>query len=298
MPNKYRPVFTITSKVLETTRENNETTRLLYVAATRTMRKLHLVATAKRKNETISLVKNSFLELLWPKLSAEFLSAETSSVEADSTQSLAQFTPQLMRLPQVGIPLTLTAIANAPTKTNPPQTSSPETALNLATDCGTLAHLYMELVANTGLGQWPESRINACLPAMVFWLQQRGHAAEIATHAAAEVANALLTTIKSDDGKWVLQARPDEVNEYAIDFVDNNTVAKKVIDRTFTEADVRWIIDYKTTVVANNVSAEELKLLAEPFRDQLEAYANLFINEGLNVKCAIFFIHIGRLVIL
>ena len=59
-------------KSLETTRENNETTRLLYVAATRTMRKLHLVATAKRKNETISPVKNSFLELLWPKLSAEF----------------------------------------------------------------------------------------------------------------------------------------------------------------------------------------------------------------------------------
>ena len=133
---------------------------------------------------------------------------------------------------------------------------------------------------------------------MVFWLQQRGYAAETATHAAGEVANALLATIKSDDGKWVLQTRPDEVNEYAIDFVDNNTVAKKVIDRTFAEADVRWIIDYKTTVVANNVSAEELKLLAEPFRDQLEAYANLFINEGLNVKCAIFFIHIGRLVII
>ena len=71
-----------------------------------------------------------------------------------------------------------------------------------------------------------------------------------------------------------------------------------MIDRTFTEAGVRWIIDYKTTIVAKNVSSAELKLLAEPFRGQLEAYANLFINEGLNVKCAIFFIHIGRLVII
>jgi ATP-dependent helicase/nuclease subunit A len=285
-------------KSLETRRENNETTRLLYVAATRTMRKLHLVATAKRKNETISPVKNSFLELLWPKLSGDFSSAKTSSLEADSNQTLAQFTPQLMRLPQAGIPLALSAIAHTPAKTSLPQTASPESALNLAADCGTLAHLYMELIANTGLGQWPESRINTCLPAMVFWLQQRGHAAGTATHATAEVANALLTTIKSDDGKWVLQTRPDEVNEYAIDFVDNNTVAKKVIDRTFTEAGVRWIIDYKTTIVANNFSSAELKLLAEPFRGQLEAYANLFINEGLNVKCAIFFIHIGRLVIL
>ncbi len=285
-------------KSLETTRANNETARLLYVAATRTMRKLHLVATAKRTDKDILPIKNSFLELLWSKLEVDFTNANVTETAANQNQTLAEFTPQLMRVPNATIPQTLAGFINFPASTNPQSNTSISPVSNLATDSGILMHLYMEMIANTGLEHWPAIRINACSQAMCKWLQQCGHDAKSANQAASEMTAALIATISSNDGKWVLQARPDAENEYAIDFIDGNTVAKKVIDRTFTEDNIRWIIDYKTVAVPENVSGNELQLTAELFRDQLEGYANLFRHGELGVQCAIFFIHLGRLVIL
>jgi ATP-dependent helicase/nuclease subunit A len=282
-------------KSLETTRANNETVRLLYVAATRTMHKLHLVATAKRKNELITPVKNSFLELLWPKLAAEFLSAKTSKTEASSNQTLAQFKPQLMRLSQVGTPIALSGFAKAPTKANLQQAATTEATLNLAADCGTLAHLYMEIIANTGLEHWPESRIHACSQAMHLWLKQCGHTAEIATHAAAEVATALVTTIASDDGKWVLQQRENQYTEYALSALDaeNNEVAQHKIDLTFVEKNTRWIIDYKLTQ-PNDI--KDLQAIAQAHQAQLNRYESLFLNESLPIAKAVFFLSLGKLI--
>ena len=283
-------------KNLDTTRANNETARLLYVAATRTMRQLHLVATLKNKDSTTSPVKDSFLELLWPKLAVEFLNAEVQKADATQIQMLAEFCPQLMRVPQATIPSVLAASSGLAQSANPHQNTAQELTLNLAADCGTLIHLYIEMIANTGLSDWPASRINTCSKAMSAWLQQRGHALDSALASVRWITVALTTTINSDDGKWILRARPGALNEYAIDSLDSNKVTKKVIDRTFIEDGIRWIIDYKTTTIENDENA--LKMVAETFREQLESYANLFASEPLDVKCAIFFTHLGRLVVL
>jgi hypothetical protein len=61
---------------------------------------------------------------------------------------------------------------------------------------------------------------------------------------------------------------------------------------------VRWIIDYKTTELSAAASIEALQSAAENHRKQLEIYTTLFADEGLPLKCAIFFMHIGRLVLL
>jgi hypothetical protein len=45
-------------------------------------------------------------------------------------------------------------------------------------------------------------------------------------------------------------------------------------------------------------SAQVLQLAAENYRKQMESYATLFADEGLPLKCAIFFMHIGKLVLL
>ncbi len=277
-------------KNLETTREHNETARQLYVAATRTMRKLHLVAAAKRKDETISPVKNSFLELLWPKLEMDFLNAEILKIDATQNQTLAEFSPQLMRLPQVGAPQALGSFTSLPSSDNPQQKEAPKLGLNLAADCGTLAHLYMEIITNSGLVHWPASRIHACSQSMCFWLQQRGHDTKNAKQAAAEVSAALIKTIESEDGKWVLQQRESQHAEYALSTAE----ALHKIDCTFVENQpnkqkIRWIIDYKLNAAGDLASAAQAHLA------QLNRYESLFLHEKLPIKKAVFFLSVGKL---
>jgi len=71
-------------KQLESTRANNEIVRLLYVAATRTKRKLHLIATVKHSEKGIKPIGNSFLSLLWPALESDFLQMEVVKSETQT----------------------------------------------------------------------------------------------------------------------------------------------------------------------------------------------------------------------
>jgi ATP-dependent exoDNAse (exonuclease V) beta subunit len=296
-PNIYEYI-----RQLEATRANNETARLLYVAVTRTIRTLHLVATVKRKdNDEISPTKQSLLELLWPSLQQRFAMADTQPLQNDGALTLAEFTPQLMRLVQPSSPARLAAISPKPTimNTSNVRTSPQEsTADSMASDKGTLAHVYLELIANTHLEDWTAQHLMQCQPAMVYWLQQHGHTRDISLKLAQEVIHLLQTTLNSTQGQWVLQHRAMATSEQAIEFVADMEVNKKVIDRTFIEHDVRWIIDYKTMAIDPDADESALKVLAAQYKTQLDGYAQLFIHEGLPIQTAIFFVSIGKLVCL
>ncbi len=63
----------------EKMRDRHEDVRVLYVAATRAERKLHLLGIANLNNKgELSPTKNSYLDFLWPALEASFLAAATS----------------------------------------------------------------------------------------------------------------------------------------------------------------------------------------------------------------------------
>lgn len=283
---------------LEATRANNETARLLYVATTRAIRKLHLVAAVKRNNDTITPAKQSLLELLWPSVGAEFIQAEPIRLAEDTT-SLAEFTPQLKRLGVAQVPATL-ATQHASKHSNiaftQPATPDAITVSTLAADKGTLAHLYMQLISNSGVSHWPASRLEHCKPAMIGWLLQQGHAQPLCVTTADDITRILRTTLISEDGQWVLKTRENEANELAIEMLDHQAIQKKVIDRTFVEDGTRWIIDYKSVDLDTGLAASALQAIAEQYRGQLEAYAQLFVYEGLSVQKAVLFLSVGKLV--
>ena len=288
-------------KQLETARINNETARLLYVAATRTVRKLHLIGTIKFKEDGLAPAKRTLLELLWPKLGAEFANAEISSNTNHTIQKLSEFTPKLMRLAAPSVPRILSQQTakkpklNSQTANKAPQTASNLVAPSLSQDAGSLAHLYMEMIANDGLEHWPASRIDASVHAMRFWLLQKGHQ-EVNVHVS-HIVNALKQTTSSPQGAWILAPRPNRQAELSITTIDeNNTVLEHRIDLTFIEDDLvnntktRWIIDYKLTTV------EETPELTAQHRTQLERYAALFVGENLPTKKAVFFLSTGKLI--
>lgn len=294
-------------KQLESTRANNETARLLYVAVTRTMRKLHLVGTVKYKdNGDTSPAKQSFLALLWPSLQQYFATAEVYTSMQTSGPSLADFVPQLMRLEQLKVPEQLNAQTNnhgpqqaeGITKRDTSDTAGQITVNKLAADKGTLAHLYLELISNTGVTNWSSQRLHDCKSAMQCWLEQQGHAYDSCLQAAEDVLAWLMTTLNSADGQWVLKDRTSAASELAIEMAEQDQVAKKVIDRTFIEDGTRWIIDYKSIALAPTLSNDALRQMVEVYRPQLDSYATLFSLEPYLIKKAILLLSLGKLVLL
>jgi len=281
----------------EKARDANESARVLYVAATRVERKLHLfgIANQNAKGE-ISPTKNTYLDLLWASVSPVFESDPQLAAEQQAQDDIANFTPQLVRLVQPAVPLLLQAGKAPPIYAKP--NVKPSYHSSLDADTGTLAHRYMEMIAQQGVSHWTTARLATLEPAMQHWLRQRGHAAAAASDAAAAVQRILQQTLNSADGQWVLQARPDAESELGITRSQQDVVKSYVIDRTFVEDGIRWIIDYKSVSLAHDVTDGELSVVAAQYKTQLENYAMLFAHETKPIKKAILFLSIGKLVII
>jgi len=307
-------------KDLEAERSDNEIVRLLYVAATRTQRQLHLIASLQtNKKGEIKPTAKSLLKVLWPAVEADFTQATPLNLSQDIDVQLldiAQFRPQLQRLhvselsqilePEIS---SFSQTNSNPNNINPSDVNSGNTnSLALSFDehfvgadlqrhCGTLAHQYMELLATTDLQTWHPQRLQECLPAMQKWLMQQGHAATLAQHGAEQVSAALQATLSSEAGQWVLKQHTSAASELSLMQLQESSIKNHVIDRTFIENGTRWIVDYKLTTLDESAdSAENLTLIAAQHRPQLERYASLFTTEELPIKKAVLFLSFGVLV--
>lgn len=309
--NKSAPNIYDFLKSIETERNDNEIVRLLYVAATRTERQLHLIATmqANTKGE-LKPASRSLLEVLWPAVAADFLQAKSldSSASVAKTMDIGEFKPQLQRLQtseflsqtldiysqQAGNSSVYQAIPNKPVE----NLAGSLVGADIQRHCGTLAHLYMELFASTDLQTWNAERLQRCQPAMQKWLMQQGHSAALAQQGAAQVLTALQTVLNSEVGQWVLKGHTDAASELSLMQLEATEIKNHVIDRTFIEntddgKQVRWIVDYKLTHWDEGV---DLVSTAEQHRPQLERYAGIFNTEGLPIKKAVLFLAHGQLV--
>jgi ATP-dependent helicase/nuclease subunit A len=283
----------------EKVRDANEDARVLYVAATRAERKLHLVGFAsKNKDDEFKPAANTPLALLWPTVSQYFNQPDIKQVQEEAVvieEDIANFTPKLVRLKQLRIPAVLQTKKTVVVDLNITQTK-PNSASSIEADIGTLAHRYMEIIAQQGVEAWPLTRISSLKPAMQHWLRQQGYGESIAFVAAERVHNLLMVTLSSEDGQWVIKTRDHTNAELALTNLQYGEVKNYVVDRTFIEDDTRWIVDYKTIELAADASPNLLQSVAENYRDQLENYSTLFVNEGLPIKRAILFMSIGKLV--
>jgi ATP-dependent exoDNAse (exonuclease V) beta subunit len=283
-------------ETLENERNANEDARVLYVAATRAERKLHLVGIANQSAKgEIKPTKNTYLDLLWNAVSHEFQPTELTENNANIEDDIAHFIPRLIRLKQPRIPTELQldkAMTIAPNKLQAKQ-SAPVPALNLAADAGSLAHLYMEMIANNGLERWPASRMDTTSQSMYFWLVQRGHAKNEVEKHVTSIVDALKRTITSPEGSWILTSRASLQAELSITEWKDNEAQEHRIDLTFTEENVRWVIDYK---FALEVNTDNANVTAQIHKPQLVRYAALFAHENLPIKTAVFFLSLGKLV--
>ncbi|MBN8477251.1 MAG: DNA helicase, partial [Sulfuritalea sp.] len=120
-----------------------------------------------------------------------------------------------------------------------------------------------------------------------------------ARRGAARAAQLLATTLESRDGQWVLRPRGDAGAELAIARVGaDGTAQTRVVDRSFVEDGLRWIVDYKTAELGPDADDVRLAAHAEGYRAQLESYAALFAGEALPRRLAVFYAAHGKLITL
>jgi hypothetical protein len=110
-----------------------------------------------------------------------------------------------------------------------------------------------------------------------------------------DVINHLTTTLESKDGKWVLSVRENGGCEVALTESKDDLAKTHVIDRTYIEDGIRWIIDYKTTRFVSGQDEAGMDEIALNYHGQLERYKALFATSEYPVKLAIFFTSVGRL---
>ncbi|HEY3325997.1 MAG TPA: UvrD-helicase domain-containing protein [Novimethylophilus sp.] len=283
---------------LERERGANEAARVLYVAATRTERRLHLVgAVCLDARGEIKPPANTFLALLWDTVGGEYLHTPPRRMPEAAAADEADFIPKLIRLHRPAVPALLTGAAEpAPAWDSGDAEAAPPERGNLEADCGTLAHLYMEMIVGEGVANWSAQRVGELHPAMQRWLMRQGHAEDQASRSARRVAAVLCATLGSESGRWVLQSRGNAASELALATADNGRIATHIVDRTFIENGERWVIDYKSARLGDEVPPDSLSRQAERYRPQLERYAGLFVGEGLPVRKGVFFMAHGQLV--
>ena len=282
---------------MERERAANEAARVLYVAVTRAVRRLHLVAVATRKDDgTLAAPPaNSLLARLWPLVEAQFAAAVAAVAPAPTLEhddDAAHFVPQLQRLAAPAIP---DAWRAPPAPAVAPRA---DTLDALAADIGTLLHALLELVAGAP-DAWPLAAIPGRQAGFERWLGARGWPAAEARRGAGRAAQLLATTLESRDGQWVLRPRADAGAELAIAEVGaDGTAQTRVVDRSFVEAGLRWIVDYKTADLGPQADEARLAAHAERYRAQLESYAPLFEAEALPRRLAVFYAAHGKLITL
>jgi ATP-dependent helicase/nuclease subunit A len=288
-------------QAMERERAANEAARVLYVAVTRAVRHLHLLGVATRKEDgsLAAPAANSLLARLWPVVEGQF--AVVSGIDAvagDGDEGMTTyFVPPLLR--QV-TPLCPPCLAGAgdPRAWRAPPHATPalreETVDALAADVGSLVHALLEMVAGE-LGDWSPAVIPRREAGFARWLAGRGWGASDASAGARKAARILATTLASADGQWVLRPREEAGAELAIAKIAEGAdgtrtrVETRVVDRSFVEEGVRWIIDYKTADLGPEADAARLAAHAETYRPQLENYATLFAGEGHPLRLAVFF---------
>lgn len=317
-PSKYGFI-----KQFESERTKNELQRLLYVAVTRTKRHLHLLGCASLDPKMeIGPLKapsaSSLLGLLWGEGRRHFEQAYARLQDANAPTPTAQasagpkatvpedeatrwspenFNHRLVRLKVAERPKALRACmppndatgAAIAHESQGAATPNSEDTGQLAADIGTLVHKYLEIIATDGLDTWSPERLHTLKGPVQRWLRQQGHSSQVAPAGAAEVVAHLTTTLNSEDGRRVLGAHEEAECESAFTTSKDGKIETHIVDRTFVDNGVRWVVDYKTTR-----HADDEAIVLSRHKEQLFRYGHLY--GGGNVKLAVFLTRTGKLV--
>ncbi|HET6724941.1 MAG TPA: UvrD-helicase domain-containing protein [Gammaproteobacteria bacterium] len=285
-------------KIMRQRQDELEQMRLLYVAATRARRRLYLLGSVKHKEgkDGVELKQpnaRSLLAKLWPHIAPAFDEAFAAAPSAEPGEAASPEPAPLRRLvsgwqtPQ-------------PAKIDWHGGAEPDVAATAAVEyswagetarrVGSLVHALLDRIARDGVERWSPEQVEALAPMLEARLRWDGvPAAELET-ARNRVVTAVTATLADDRGRWLLADHEQAHSEYALSGLVDQRHVSGVIDRTFIEDDVRWIVDYKTGSHQGGGLDTFLASERERYASQMTTYARLFAAmEDRPVRTALYF---------
>ncbi|MBY6204189.1 UvrD-helicase domain-containing protein [Halomonas denitrificans] len=286
-------------------REDYESQRLLYVAATRAREQLVLTtALDPDRKGGPKPGRGTLLERLWPGCGTDFLDA--LAAEADPPASAAPgvatpAVPDLRRAPEGWRPRRDEALAWAPDL--PPREREVEIEFNWAgaeaRRTGQVLHRLLEHVGRIGVEAVVDDDRDGLIARIPALLRAIGTGPEALPASRTLVREAFERTLASETGRWILSGdHPESACELPLSGVVDGRLVNAVIDRTFVDGDgVRWIIDYKSGYHAGGDLEGFLGEEAARYDVQLGLYRRLFEQLGeTGIRTALYLPRHDRLV--
>ncbi len=257
-----------------------EDARLLYVAATRARRHLHLIACAEcdAEGQVRSPAPRSLLARLWPAVQADFEGAprQEPPAAAPLISDEAQAPPLRRRVDRTPLPL-------APGLPPPPADPvAPQDVLRFdwagetARCVGVVYHRWMQFIAEDDIAAWPSRRVDRIATWIEENLLREGVPLSHLADAVAKVVRGLRNTLDDPRGRWLLdRTHGDAASELALQDVQSGRLRRLVIDRSFVDAEgQRWIVDFKTGAHQGGDAALFVQHEALRYRAQLMGYVS------------------------
>ena len=251
----------------QTKRQDDETRRLFYVAATRAIEELHLLGTANIKTakdgeQTLSRGnKHSLLGIAWEALRPDFeklLAAQSTMAE----QTVMTFPEPASRIPLRRLPVGWQPAVSVTGPTMPDAEKWERPRGSLASRAfGTVVHALLEdlsTVVRVG-GDWRSAtgEVTGWRGRAVAMLRAAGLPGGEAEKQASTVVTALLRVIEDPVGRWIMGARADAETEVSWSSWEAGGLQTLRGDRMFrggaepeSLGDTHlWIVDFKTSRV-------------------------------------------------
>jgi ATP-dependent exoDNAse (exonuclease V) beta subunit len=285
-------------ELLERQRSHRERGRLLYVAATRAKRDLHLLGTVQMKGDPVSqgesgprLVEprhGSMLRMLWTQLRPQFEAAVQSPAPQQMQLASVSNGARLRRLPLAWqAPQADPSVPLPPMPVTDMDAAAPDFdwVTQTSRHVGTLVHRELERFVHAGLddieapGQRYLAAISSAAPRLRAELAELGVPSDRCEQAVARVIRAVEQTLADERGRWLLglgEQIQEAESELALSGALDGRLVSSVIDRSFVDArGVRWVVDFKTSTHEGGGLDEFLDAEVERYRGQLLRYARL-----------------------
>lgn len=249
---------------LDTEKAAYEQQRLLYVAATRAKKRLMLFDTKD------AIKKGSFRDLLHRQR------FESTEVQASKTVA-PQESPAISMAKLVHLPSSFYEYSKEQIVKQPHNVALPSSIDNERDEIprilGIVTHALLQWICT----YHPSSIQEVPWNLIQHQMQIHGVPLEYIDDVEKRVRTHIINIFNDPIGQWIIQPRPSEKNEYELLIDDNNTIATRIIDRTFIEDGKQWVVDFKTGYDSDTNVAQ--------YRAQVNKYAALLLTQSISEPC-------------
>ena len=277
---------------VESEKDTNELSRLLYVASTRARKSLHLLGNARVLRDGVRPDPRSMLHLLWPVIAEQFeVPVDSAIQEHDPAGDDGWLMPVLRRFeepwktPDAPALPEMSEIADLKAEVVPVEFYWVGASARLA---GTLVHRWLQMAADGSSDLSNEARAPLLL-ASERLLREAGVDDSTIPDIIERVGAALDGIYSDPKGRWILDG--DGHAELPLSGIINGRIESVVLDRVRIDDDgTHWIVDYKTSSHEGGDLSSFLTAESDRYRSQLARYADLYKNfAAADVRCALYF---------